>query len=62
MIVFSGVLAREGLGDTCPPGKSFLGEPKQHLGARYEAGIAVEILSFTCFSPINLTKNEGFKV
>ena len=45
-----------------PPGKNFLGVLKQHWGARYEAGNAVKISSFTCYSPIILTKNEGCKV
>ena len=54
---FSGVLTR-GSGARAP-GKSFWG---QHWGARCEAGNAIEMLFFSCYSPSILKKNEGCKV
>ena len=45
-----------------PPVKSFSGGAKAALGARHEAGNAVEMLYITWYSPFMLTKNDGCMV
>ena len=45
-------------GARAPLRRAFKGAPMLNWGTSYEAGKAVEMLSFVCHSPIILTKND----